>query len=400
MSRSDNFREIIRIIGGGPAGMMAALELSKLHEVHLYEKGKTLGRKFLVAGKGGFNLSNQDTGKNLQDQYAPPRFLDNILQKFDTQKTRVFLEALEIPTYIGSSGRVFPEKGIKPIEVLNAFKNKLIAQGVQLHFEHEFVDFDATKVSFQTSLGTHVVSFDRCVFALGGASWSVTGSNGNWLEIFQKKGIETKPFAPSNCGLDVPGLNPQWTKDLEGKPLKNISIRCQDKNVKGEAVLTEYGLEGNAVYPIAAVVRENLATAENTAVFLDFKPSHTVEQLLSKIGPQTRTKNYRYLFKLSKLHISILKNFTDKQTYTTPSLFVETLKNLEIPISSLRPIEEAISTVGGIATEALNPNLSLKKIPNIYIAGEMFDWDTITGGYLLQGCFSTGYAVAQNILKP
>jgi uncharacterized flavoprotein (TIGR03862 family) len=394
-----NSREVIRIIGGGPAGMMAAIELSKTHEVHLYEKGKTLGRKFLVAGKGGFNLSNQTTGKDLYDQYDPSHLFSVLLQQFDTHKTREFLAKLGIPTYIGSSGRVFPEAGIKPIHVLNAFKNRLIAQGVQLYFEHEFVDFDAKKISFQTSLGTHVAFFDRCVFALGGASWSVTGSKGDWLKIFQQKGIYTTPFAPSNCGLHVSGLNPELIAQFEGSPLKNIAIRCEHKIVKGEAVLTNYGLEGNAVYPIAAIARKELETHKKTAVFLDFKPFNTQDELLQKISPQTRTKNYSYLFKLSKVQLGILKNFTDKETYTTPALFVEKLKNLEIPIIGLRPIEEAISTVGGISRDSVNSDLTLKKIPNIYVAGEMFDWDTITGGYLLQGCFATAHAVARSILN-
>lgn len=399
MTRTNPPKKIIRIVGGGPSGMLAALELSTTHEVHLYEKGKTLGRKFLVAGKGGFNLSNQATGKNLYDQYDPSHLFSVLLQQFDTQKTREFLDKLGIPTYIGSSGRVFPEVGIKPIAVLNALKNKLIAQGVQLHFEHEFVDFDAKKISFQTSLGTRVASFDRCVFALGGASWSVTGSKGDWLKIFQQKGIYTTPFAPSNCGLYVSGLTPELIAQFEGSPLKNIAIRCQYKIVKGEAVLTNYGLEGNAVYPIAAIARKELETHKKTAIFIDFKPFNTQDELLQKISPQTRTKNYSYLFKLSKVQLGILKNFMGKETYTTPALFVEKLKNLEIPIVGLRPIEEAISTVGGISMDAINSDLSLKKIPNIYVAGEMFDWDTLTGGYLLQGCFATAHAVAQSILN-
>jgi uncharacterized flavoprotein (TIGR03862 family) len=399
MTTTQKKRKVIRIIGGGPAGMLAALELSPTHEVHLYEKGKTLGRKFLVAGKGGFNLSNQATGIDLCDQYVPSHFFSDLLQQFDTYKTRCFLGKLGIPTYVGSSGRVFPEIGIKPITVLNAFKNKLIAQGVQLYFEHEFVDFDTKKIYFQTQIGIHAARFDRCIFALGGASWSVTGSKGDWLEIFQRKGIYTTPFAPSNCGLHVSGLNPELIAQFEGSPLKNIAIRCHNKTVKGEAVLTNYGLEGNAVYPIAAIARKELETHKKTAVFIDFKPFNTAEQLLQKISPQTRTKNYSYLFKLSKVQLGILKNFMGKETYTTPALFVEQLKNLEISVVGLRPIEEAISTVGGISRDSVNSDLSLKKIPNIYVAGEMFDWDTITGGYLLQGCFSTAHAVSQSILN-
>jgi predicted Rossmann fold flavoprotein len=254
MTPTNPSKKIICIVGGGPAGMLAAIELSKTHEVHLFEQGKTLGRKFLVAGKGGFNLSNQHKGFELREKYDPSSFFTPILEKFDTAKTRNFLKDLGIPTFVGSSGRVFPKLGIKPIAVLNAFKNRLIAQGVRFHFEHKFVDFTSEQIVFQTPKEKIVISFDDCIFALGGASWSVTGSKGDWRAIFESKGIRTKPFNPSNCGIHVQGFASQLIEDFEGSPLKNIAIRCGDTIVKGEAVLTPYGFEGNAIYPIAALL--------------------------------------------------------------------------------------------------------------------------------------------------
>jgi predicted Rossmann fold flavoprotein len=194
-------RKKIIIVGGGPAGMMAAIELSKYHEVHLYEKGKTLGRKFLVAGKGGFNLCNSNIDTTLYNKYTPQDFLTPILSKFNSNDTISWFKELGIGTFIGSSGRVFPIKGTKPIEVLNALKNKITEQGGQLHFEHEFINFENGKVDFSHNQSTKQVEFDYCIFALGGASWSVTGSKGNWLSIFEKNGIHTKPFEASNCGL-------------------------------------------------------------------------------------------------------------------------------------------------------------------------------------------------------
>jgi predicted Rossmann fold flavoprotein len=196
-------RKKIIIVGGGPAGMMAAIELSKHHEVHLFEKGKTLGRKFLVAGKGGFNLCNSNIEENLYNKYTPQEFLAPILSNFDSNKTISWLAELGIDTFVGSSGRVFPIKGTKPIDVLNVLKNKILTQGVTIHFEHEFINFNSEKIEFSHSKNQLSANYDYCIFALGGASWSVTGSKGDWLPIFNKNNINTKPFEASNCGLTI-----------------------------------------------------------------------------------------------------------------------------------------------------------------------------------------------------
>lgn len=389
----------IIIVGGGPAGMMAALELSKDYEVHLYEKGKTLGRKFLVAGKGGFNLSNHLTDHDLVSKYTPKPFFTTLLKKFDSNSTRDWFQNLGIKTFIGSSGRIFPEKGIKPIEVLNALKNSLLDKNVSLYFEHEFIAFTENKITFNTINGSITKEFDKCIFALGGASWSVTGSKGDWLSIFEKNGITTKPFEASNCGLEIDFTHKEVLKHI-GKPLKNIQVSINDIAIKGEAVISNYGLEGNVIYPISTIVRNKLKTQIPTQIKIDLKPFNTELDLLNRITVTTLPKNYSYLFKLNKTQIALIKSFTDKETYLNPTSFVRSIKNLYIPITNLRPMEEAISTVGGITMAELNLDLSLKKIPNVYIAGEMFDWDTITGGFLLQGCFSTAYHISQEIINP
>lgn len=389
----------IAIIGGGPAALMAAEVLSEKAEVHLYEKGKTLGRKFLVAGKGGFNLTNAAAGEDLYAKYSPRDFLYPSLCSFDSIAMREWLWEVGIPTFIGSSGRIFPEEGIKPIEVLQKIKDRLIQKEIQFHFQHEFIAFSGDKKPIVKYNGSEeVIIADKYIFALGGASWSVTGSTGSWLNIFEEIGIQTIPFQASNCGVNV-----EWPADFvklhSGTPLKNIQITCQDFTLKGEALVTEYGLEGNVIYPTIPFVRASLEADKQAFIAIDLKPNSTISQLLAKIKEQViSTKNYKYIFNLTKAELAVAKLFCNKETYLSPALFAEHLKSVKIPITSLRPVEEAISTVGGVDLKELNLDFSLKKASHLYLIGEMLDWDAPTGGFLLQACFSMGAFVGEGIV--
>ncbi len=374
--------------------------LSPFCEVHIYEKGKTAGRKFLVAGNGGFNITNSATGNDLLNKFSPNGFLRYAISSFDSDATRNWLLQMGIPTYVGSSGRVFPEIGIKPIEVLQKIKEKLIQQNVRFHYEQEFVSFNSeNNPVFKNNEIEIAMKADFYIFVLGGASWSVTGSNDLWRNEFDKIGVKTIPFQSSNCGINV-----EWTEDFKSKyagtPLKNISISINDFTIKGEALITHYGLEGNAVYPIIAEVRKMISKNVEPIIHIDFKPTNSIVQLKNKIAGETiPTKNYKTVFNLNEVQLALIKQFTSKEIFIQPESFISSIKNLSIPVSSLRPIEESISTVGGIALEELNENFSLKKFPNIIVIGEMLDWDAPTGGYLLQGCFSTAYYAATSILN-
>ena len=388
----------IIIIGGGTAGLMAAEKLCSDFEVSIYEKGKTIGRKFLVAGKGGFNLTNEATGEALFQKYSPVDFLEKALLENDSVKMRTWLEGLGIPTFVGTSGRIFPKKGIKPIEVLKKIKNRLVEQGVQFFYQYEFVGFDKKcNVIVKCNESIEVLEADYFVFALGGASWSVTGSDGKWLDLFRKIGVSTLPFQSSNCGVNIP-WSIHFKKYHAGKPLKNIKISMEKKEVKGEAMITDYGLEGNAIYPLSGQVRKMLSDNKKPILNIDLKPKNTTVQLLEKIKNKTpKTKIFAQSLNLNTTQMALLKSFLPKEKFLEPIDFINGVKHLQIPIDSLRPIEEAISTVGGIALEEVNIDFSLKKYPHIFVLGEMLDWDAPTGGFLLQGCFSMAQVVGGSI---
>ena len=384
----------IIIIGGGAAGLMAADRWSDDFEISIYEKGKTIGRKFLVAGNGGFNLTNKVEGENLVQHYLPHNFLKKALLKNGSSKMRSWLTDLGVPTFVGTSGRIFPEKEIKPAQVLKKIKDRLIEKGVIFFFHHDFIGFDEKCNCIVTNNDTELIlEADYFIFSLGGASWSKTGSDGKWTAAFEKIGIKTVPFQASNCGLNI-----EWPEHFKthhaGKPLKNIKIEIDGFEVKGEATITDYGLEGNAIYPLIWKVREAFSKRNIPIINIDFKPLNSREQLLNKIKNKVpKTKAFAQALNLNATQIALIKSFSEKKYFLEPSVFITSVRHLQIPIQSLRPIDEAISTVGGIDLDEVNSNFSLKKHPSIFVIGEMLDWDAPTGGFLLQGCFSMAQAI-------
>lgn len=385
----------IVIIGGGAAGLMAAEHLCLNFDIAIYEKGKTIGRKFLVAGNGGFNLTNQASGEDLINYYLPKGFLKASLLKNDSLKMREWLANLEIPTFVGTSGRVFPEKGIKPIHVLNKIKNRLLDHGVKFFSHHTFMGFNKDcKVIVKNQKNEFILEADYFIFALGGASWSITGSDGKWVPAFNKIGIKTIPFQPSNCGINIAWPAP-FKNHHAGKPLKNIKVSIDGFEVKGEATITDYGLEGNAIYPLIWKVREAFSQKKIPIIEIDFKSLNSSAQLFEKIKNKTpKTKIFAQTLNLNSSQIALIKSFTDKDTFLQPNVFINSVKHLQIPIQGLRPIEEAISTVGGIDLAEVNSDFSLKKHPSFFIIGEMLNWDAPTGGFLLQACFSMAQAIS------
>ncbi|PWA09184.1 BaiN/RdsA family NAD(P)/FAD-dependent oxidoreductase [Flavobacterium laiguense] len=391
-------KKSVSIIGGGPAALLLAVFLdSQKFKVTIYEKNKALGRKFMVAGKGGFNLTHSEPIAELIARYTPPHFLQEALLNFDNQDFRNWIDTIGIPTYIGSSKRVYPESGIKPIAVLNAILAVLDKQGTDIQYNRIWTGWNSSHdLVFNTD--TEIKS-DYTIFALGGSSWKVTGSDGTWLDLFKTQGIDIAPFQASNCAYRV-----HWPEDFimehEGSPLKNVAISCLNKRQKGEAVITRFGLEGNAIYALSPQIREELENHQKSTIFLDLKPTLSFEDLHQKIKESTLKKTSEKLqkeLKLSAAQIGLLKKYLSKETYLNPELLAQNIKKLRIEITGSALLNDAISTTGGVRLNAVDQNFQLKNLKNQYCIGEMLDWDAPTGGYLLQACFSMGVHLARHL---
>ena len=394
-------KKTIAIIGGGPAAMMLAAELNEQKfAVTIYERNVAVGRKFLVAGDGGFNLTHSENTEQFISRYTPTLIFEKIISSFTNADLRTWFASIGIPTIVGSSKRVFPEKGIKPIEVLNAILEVLKKKNVKIKTQHIWKGWNENnELLFETNDQTINVKADIVVFSLGGASWKATGSDGSWTNCFSEKGIEIIPFQASNCAYEIKWKD-EFLKIAEGKSLKNISLKCEDKEKKGEVVITKFGLEGGAVYALSPLIRKQLNEKNEAQLFIDLKPALSIEQIKDKFSARGNRSIKKLLIdrlNFDDTQIELLKTILTKNEFTDLELLSKKIKNLPLTITSTAPIDEAISTVGGISLNGIDGNFQLKKLPNHYTIGEMLDWDAPTGGYLLQGCFSIGNVLAKKL---
>lgn len=379
------------IVGGGPAGLMAAYTLSKLKQfdVHIYDANKAVGRKFLVAGDGGFNLSNSEHHDSFVLKYNH-QFIQEAVRRFSQDDTVSFLHEIGVETYVGSSGKIFPKIGIKPITVLNKWIQFLEKHQVQFHVQHQLISFSQNQLTFNNQEHVKSTSFDYAIFALGGSSWKVTGSNGDWLELLERNQIKCHPFRASNSGFEID----KWSDDLAASYLKNTGLSLGNKKTFGEITLTKYGLEGAPVYALNPVFREG-----NSELYIQFKPTLSFDKLKAKLAQFNGSKtDFLRSIKLSKTAIKLLKLMLSKKQFNDDEILVKSIVKFQLKITSLRPINEVISTVGGISMDEINSNFQLKKNPKIYVIGEMLDWDAPTGGYLLQACFAMGFVSAHSMV--
>jgi uncharacterized flavoprotein (TIGR03862 family) len=390
-------KKTVSIIGGGPAAMLLAAHLdSNLFDVTIYEKNKALGRKFLVAGKGGFNLTHSENLSDFILRYTPSEFLKEAITNFSNSDLITWFNALKIATFVGSSKRIYPEEGIKPIEVLNSILTHLKQKNVQIKTEQTWIGWnEKDELKFESG---DVLNSAITIFSLGGNSWKKTGSSGEWTNYFSEKNINIIPFEASNCAFKIDWKNDFLIKN-EGKPLKNILINCKKSLKKGEVIITKSGLEGGAIYALSPQIREQLNQNKTAKITIDLKPSLSTEEIVAKLHSGKITLQLSKKIKLEKSKIDLLKSYVTKDEFLDINKLANFIKNFPLEITGLSPIDDAISTVGGIDLKEIDSNFGLNKIPNNYTIGEMLDYDAPTGGYLLQSCFSMGVFLANHLNK-
>jgi len=382
------------VIGAGPAGLMAAEVLSAGGiAVTVYDRMPSVGRKFLMAGRGGLNLTHSESFEKFLSRYgAASVHLRPALEAFPPSALVDWANMLDAEAFIGSSGRIFP-KAMKASPLLRAWLARLGRQNVQFRLRHDWRGWTDRALRFRTADSEITETHDITVLALGGASWPRLGADGGWTTLLQEKGVEIAPLRPANMGFDV-NWSEVFRSRFGGQPLKNVTLQFDGHAARGDAMITSYGIEGGAIYTLSSALREALVGAKPITLEIDLRPDLSQQQILTRLArPQGKDSRANYLRKslgLSALEINLLRD-----TVTPP----ERLKSIALAITGHQPIARAISTVGGISFDAVDDTLMLKAIPNTYAIGEMLDWEAPTGGYLLQACFSTAMFAANAILS-
>jgi hypothetical protein len=396
------------VIGGGPAGLMAAEVLQAGGAlVDLYEAKPSVGRKFLVAGKGGLNLTNVEPFEDFLTRYGARRTqLEPILKDFGPAQLRAWLHELGFESFVGSSGRVFPHV-MKAGPILHAWVTRLRAAGVRIHNRHTWRGWDESgNLRFATPEGEKRIAANALILALGGASWPQLGSTGAWVTWLTERGVPVIPFRPANCGFDV-SWSEHFREHYAGQPIKTVILACADSlgkqfRQRGELVATADGVEGSLVYAAAALLRDEIERAGRAVITLDLAPDWSLARLSERLaqprGARSLASHWRKAVGMSGVKAALLREFTPAADWGDPARLAEAIKSLAIPLNAARPLAEAISSAGGIPFEALDPHGMIRHLPGVFCAGEMLDWEAPTGGYLLTACFATGRHAALEAL--
>ena len=395
----------VTIIGGGPTGLMAAYILSRNNfNVTIYDRKPTLGRKFLLAGRGGLNITHSECKEEFLKKYGKAaNIFEKILENFSQKNLMDFCEMLGEKTFIGSSGRVFP-KSFKASPLLRSWLYKLKNQDVKMKNNHDWIGWDDNKLIFKTETTNIIVDPNITLLALGGLSWPKLGSDGSWIKILKKDDIKISKIQPTNCGFFVKWSN-IFKNRFAGYPLKSIELSFKDQKIKGEFIITKEGIEGGVIYSISSMLRENINEMGYAEVIIDLKPDFSIKKirhLLLKPKLKLSTTNYlRKILNLSEVAIGLLMEFKNKEGKNNQQIsnLTHIIKNYKIILDKPFSIDRCISTAGGISFKSINKDFTLINKPNTYVAGEMLDWEAPTGGYLLQGCISNGACVANNIIN-
>jgi uncharacterized flavoprotein (TIGR03862 family) len=393
----------IAVIGGGPAGLMAAEVLAassaafNVGEIEIFDAMPSLGRKFLMAGKGGMNITHSEPLADFISRYAERAGqIGPLLDAFGPAQLREWIHGLGIDTFVGTSGRVFPME-MKAAPLLRAWLHRLRSQGVQFHVRHRWLGWAANgSLRFATPAGEIEVKADAVILALGGGSWAKLGSDGSWVPLLARRGIAVEALKPANCGFDV-AWSAYFRERFAGAPVKAVTARCPGQPPKqGEFNITTSGIEGGLIYVLSAPLRDALARDGQATLNLDLVPGRSLDRLTADLSrPRGRDSLANHLRRhagIEGVKAALLREFCPPAVLNETASLATAIKALPLPVTATRPLDEAISTAGGVAFEGMDGDLMLRHLPGVFCAGEMLDWEAPTGGYLLTACFASGRA--------
>lgn len=393
----------IAIIGGGPAGLMAADALAGHgHRVTVYEAMPTVGRKFLLAGKSGLNITHSEDYQRFVTRFgAANERLQAALDAFTPQDVRNWAQSLGTETFVGSSGRVFPTV-MKASPLLRAFVRHLQSRSVEILTRHRWTGFSGRDYRFETPEGEKIIHPDATILALGGASWPRLGSDAQWVPWLREAGIPVADFRPANCGFDV-----EWSElfrsRFAGQPVKSVTITSANGTTQGEFVISRHGVEGSLIYAHASALRDSLERDGQAALMLDLAPAKSRERLAADLARQPQKASFsnrlRKAVPLDSVKVALLREIIPDIAAMDFAHIASCIKALPVQVTRPRPLAEAISSAGGIVWDAVGNDYMLINAPGVFVAGEMLDWEAPTGGYLLTACFATGRASAASVLE-
>ncbi|UCO98999.1 TIGR03862 family flavoprotein [Metapseudomonas lalkuanensis] len=395
----------VAVIGGGPAGLMAAEVLAQGGaRVELFDAMPSVGRKFLLAGVGGMNITHSEAKTAFVGRYgARCNEVGALLEEFGADALCAWIHGLGIDTFVGTSGRVFPTD-MKAAPLLRAWLKRLREQGVLIHTRSRWLGWaeDGALRIATPAAETHVRA-DACVLALGGGSWARLGSDGAWVPLLEQRGVTIAPLQPSNCGFEVAGWSPLLREKFAGAPIKSTAIRLDDQAPRlGEFVLTDNGVEGSLIYALSAAIRERINATGSATLHLDLLPNNSVDKVTRALarprGSRSMAKHLHSQLGIDGARAGLLRELSAKDDFLDPARLATVIKALPLTLVRARPLDEAISSAGGVPFEAMDESLMLKQLPGVFCAGEMLDWEAPTGGYLLTACFASGRAAGRGVL--
>ena len=393
----------IAVIGGGPAGLMAAQAAAERGaQVDLFDAMPTVGRKFLLAGRGGMNITHAEGYQSFVTRYGRQSHrLRPALDQFGPQQVRDWVHGLGVDTFVGSSNRVFPTD-MKAAPLLRAWLHRLRESGVQFHMRHRWTGWQDGQLAFDTPDGQRLLAFDAVILALGGGSWARLGSDGAWVPVLQQQGVAVVPLAPANCGFDV-AWSEHFSSRHAGEPLATVAITAKDLDGlvikrQGQFVITTGGVEGSLIYALSAALREQIAADGSTTIWLDLVPDFSAERVFDEVtrprGARSMSSHLQSRLGIKGVKSGLLRECVSAADFADPEKLARAIKLLPVTLLRPRPIDEAISSAGGVAFDGIDGSM-LRAMPGVFVAGEMLDWEAPTGGYLLTACLAGGKAAGE-----